>query len=99
MTAEPETTLVWAEFLWRVAQETPELVFVYIVLLDYVRRHYGHKPSTVDLGKIKIESASEIRAALEIATETEAALPIRVTKHVTLGVATETDSALPLRPA
>jgi hypothetical protein len=96
---EPDTTLAWAEFLWQVAKEAPEVFFAYIFLLDYVTRRYGRQPRTVDLGRIEVESTSEIRAMLKIATEADWALPVRVTKRITLGVATEASTALPLRPA
>jgi hypothetical protein len=35
MSAEPETTLAWAEFLWRVAKEAPEVASLYIALFLY----------------------------------------------------------------
>lgn len=38
MNNEPESTLLWAEFLWRVVKEAPGVVFSYLVLLDHIRR-------------------------------------------------------------
>lgn len=38
MSAEPETTLAWAEFLWRVTKEAPQTAAFYIALFLYWRQ-------------------------------------------------------------
>jgi hypothetical protein len=35
VSTEPETTLAWAEFLWRVVREAPETASLYIALFLY----------------------------------------------------------------
>jgi len=38
--AEPETTLAWAEFFWRVVKNVPEVAFAYLLLFEYAHRQW-----------------------------------------------------------
>ncbi|MGH3373131.1 MAG: hypothetical protein ACRDP6_00180 [Actinoallomurus sp.] len=108
MSAEPETTLVWAEFFWRVTKETPQTVFLYLLMIDLLRRRrqaQGEQGRHLTLELSDTATASDSltvsagtkRYRLGIATETDTALPLRASKSVTIGRAVETNVALPIK--
>ena len=99
MSAEPETTLAWAEFLWRVAKEAPEVVFAYIILFEYVRSRY--RPEDTEGRDLTLDLSDSVAIVNSLtigtATETDIALPLRTVKRITLGIAEEHDIALPVK--
>jgi hypothetical protein len=46
---EPETTLAWAEFLWRVVREAPETASLYIALFLFWRHSREEKGRDVTI--------------------------------------------------
>lgn len=94
MTTEPETTLAWAEVLWRVANEAPEMLLAWITVYVVWKNHFKPQPGK----RIEIQLNDSVRI-VEVgqATETDIALPVRAVKRVTLGIATETNAAMPVK--
>jgi hypothetical protein len=100
MSAEPETTLAWAEFLWRVVKDAPPTVIAYLLLLDYLRHRQqaGKQGRLLTLELSDSATASDsLTMTIGPATEVDTARPVRITKRVTIGPAIEHDIALPIK--
>lgn len=105
MSAEPETTLAWAEFLWQVVREAPETAALYIALFlywQYTRKAKGRAihlelSDSVSFSDALTVAAGSQRVTVGMATETDTALPLRTAKVVTIGPAVEHDIALPIK--
>jgi hypothetical protein len=87
MSAEPETTLAWAEFLWQVTKETPQTVFAYLLLIELVRRRLQGKKQ----GRI---IHLELNDSVSISDSMTATAGLQT---VTIGRVYETDRAMPLK--
>ena len=87
MIAETETALGWAEFFWRVTKETPQAVFLYLVLIDLLRRRHQAKQQ----GRVIHLELHDPVAISDSLTATAGP------QRVTVGMATETNTALPVK--
>jgi hypothetical protein len=105
MSAEPETTLAWAEFLWQVVREAPETAALYIALFIYwqsTRKPKGRiihleLSDSVSISDSLTATAGPQRVTVGMATETDTALPLRTPQTVVIGRAVETNTAMPLK--
>lgn len=96
MSAEPETTLAWAEFLWRVVREAPETASLYIALFLFWR-HSREKGRHLTLELSDSATASD-SLTIRVPAATARALMPTPTVRVSRGDQAVLDSMAELDP-